>query len=80
MHRESTVSSGSISKLTELRDNMGWFSLEFADDMLILSFSDFAPIDTKDANGVRRTGLPCGLSAESARKLDFLSDWLQAFI
>lgn len=71
-------------QLTELRDNMGRFSLEFADDMLTLSFSDFAPIDTKDPNGVRRTGLPNELSAESvaesARKLDFLSDWLQAFI
>ena len=71
-------------QLTELRDNMGRFSLEYADDMLTLSFSDFAPIDTKDANGVRRTGLPNELSAEriaeSARKLDFLSDWLQAFI
>ena len=71
-------------KLTELRNNMGRFSLEIADDMLTLSFSDFAPIDTKDTNGVRRTGLPGELSAEriaeSARKLDFLSDWLQAFI
>ena len=70
--------------LTELRDNMGRFSLEFANDMLTLSFSDFAPIDTKDTNGVRRTGLPDALSAErvaeSARKLDFLADWLQAFI
>ena len=71
-------------QLTELRDSMGRFSLEYADDMLTLSFSDFAPIDTKDANGVRRTGLPNELPAEriaeSARKLDFLSDWLQAFI
>ena len=71
-------------QLTELRDNTGRFSLEYADDMFNLSFSDFAPIDTKDANGVRRTGLPNELSAEriaeSARKLDFLSDWLQAFI
>ena len=71
-------------QLTELRDNMGSFSLELADDMLTLSFSDFEPIDTADSYGVRRTGLPGGLSAEriaeSARKLDFLSDWLQAFI
>ena len=71
-------------QLTELRDNMGRFSLEYADDMLTLSFSDFAPIDTKDSNGVRCTGLPSGLSAESvvesARKLDFLSDWLRAFV
>ena len=71
-------------QLTELRDNMGRFSLEYTDDMFTLSFSDFAPIDTKDANGIRRTGLPNELSAEriaeSARKLDFLSDWLQAFI
>ena len=71
-------------QLTELRDSMGRFSLEYADDMLTLSFSDFAPIDTKDSNDVRRTGLPNELPAEriaeSARKLDFLSDWLQAFI
>ena len=71
-------------QLTELRDSMGRFSLEYADDMLTLSFSDFAPIDTKDSNGVRCTGLPSGLSAESvvesARKLDFLSDWLRAFV
>ena len=71
-------------QLTELRDNMGRFSLEFANDMLSLSFSDFAPIDTKDANGVRRTGLPNELSAEriaeSARELDFLADWFGAFI
>ena len=71
-------------QLTELRDNMGRFSLEFANDMLTLFFSDFAPIDTKDTNGVRRTGLPNELSvervAESTRKLDFLYDWLQAFI
>ena len=71
-------------QLTELRDSMGRFSLEYADDMFTLSFSGFAPIDTKDSNGIRRTGLPGGLSAEriaeSARKLDFLSDWLQAFI
>ena len=71
-------------QLTELRNNMGRFSLEFADDMLALSFSDFAPIDTKDTNGVRCTGLPGGLSAksvaESARKLDFLSNWLRAFV
>ena len=70
-------------QLTELRESMGRFSLEYADDMLTLSFSDFAPIDTKDSNGVRRTGLPNELSAEriveSARKLDFLSDWLRAF-
>ena len=70
-------------QLTELRDNMGRFSLEYADDMLTLSFSDFAPIDTKDTNGVRRTGLPNELSAEriaeSTQKLDFLSDWLRAF-
>ena len=70
-------------QLTELRDNMGRFSLEFADDMLTLSFSGFAPIDTKDSNGIRRTGLPNELSAErvteSARKLDFLADWLRAF-
>ena len=71
-------------QLTELRDSMGRFSLEYADDMLTLSFSDFAPIDTKDTNNVRWTGLPGGLSAEriekSARELDFLADWLQAFI
>ena len=71
-------------QLTELRDNMGRFSLKYADDMFTLSFSDFAPIDTKDSNGVRRTGLPGGLSAESvaesAQKLDFLSDWLRAFV
>ena len=70
-------------QLTELRDSMGRFSLEYADDMLTLSFSDFAPIDTKDANGIRRTGLPNELSeervTESAQKLDFLSDWLRAF-
>ena len=71
-------------QLTELRNNMGRFSLEFADDMLTLSFSDFAPIDTKDTNNVRRTGLPGGLSAEriaeSAQELDFLSDWFRAFV
>ena len=71
-------------QLTELRDNMGRFSLELADDMLTLSFSDFAPIDTKDANGVRRTGLPGELSAEriaeSAQELNFLSDWFGAFV
>ena len=71
-------------QLAELRDNMRGFSLELADDMLTLSFSDFAPIDTKDTNNVRWTGLPGGLSAEriekSARELDFLADWLQAFI
>ena len=71
-------------QLTELRDSMGRFSLEYADDMFTLSFPDFAPIDTKDSNGVRRTGLPNELSAEriaeSARKLDFLSDWLRAFV
>ena len=71
-------------QLVELRDSMGRFSLEFADDMLTLSFSDFAPIDAKDSNGVRRTGLPNELSAEriaeSARKLDFLSDWFGAFV
>jgi len=70
-------------QLTELRDDIGRFSLEYADDMLTLSFSDFAPIDTKDANGIRRTGLPNELSAEriaeSAQKLDFLSDWFEAF-
>ena len=70
-------------QLVELRDNMGRFSLEYADDMLTLSFSDFAPIDIKDSNGVRRTGLPNELPAErvteSARKLDFLADWLRAF-
>mgnify|MGYP006913140424 FL=1 len=52
--------------------------------MLTLSFSDFAPIDAKDANGVRRTGLPDELSAEhiaeSARKLDFLADRLWSFV
>ena len=71
-------------QLTELRNNMGRFSLEFADDMLTLSFSDFAPIDTKDTNNVRRTGLPGGLSAEriaeSAQKLDFIADWFRAFV
>ena len=71
-------------QLVELRDSMGRFSLEYTDDMFTLSFSDFAPIDTKDTNGVRRTGLPNELSAEriaeSARKLDFLSDWLRALI
>ena len=70
-------------QLTELRNNMGRFSLEFADDMLTLSFSDFAPIDTKDTNSVRCTGLPGELSAEriaeSAQELAFLSDWLLAF-
>ena len=71
-------------QLTELRDNMGRFSLEYSDDMLTLSFSDFAPIDTKDTNDVRRTGLLCGLSAErsmeNTRKLDFLADWFGAFM
>ena len=71
-------------QLTELQDNMGRFSLEFADDMLTLSFSDFAPIDTADSYGVRRTGLPNELSAEriaeSTQKLDFLADWLRVFI
>ena len=71
-------------QLTELRDNMGRFSLEYADDMLTLSFSDFAPIDIKDSNGVQRTGLPGELSAEriaeSARELDFLADWFGAFV
>ena len=71
-------------QLTELRDDIGRFSLEYADDMLTLSFSDFAPIDTKDANDVRCTGLPSRLSAEriaeSARKLDFLAGWLRAFV
>ena len=71
-------------QLTELRDSMGRFSLEYADDMLTLSFSDFAPIDTKDTNGVRRTGLPGELSAEriaeSAQELDFLADWFKAFV
>ena len=70
--------------MTELGDSMGRFSLEYADDMLTLSFSDFTPIDTKDTNGVRRTGLPGELSAEriaeSARKLDFLADWFKAFV
>lgn len=70
-------------QLTELRDNMGRFSLEYADDMMTLKFSNFAPIDTKDAYSVRRTGLPCELSAEriaeSARKLNFLSGWLWTF-
>ncbi len=55
-----------------------------SDDMLTLSFSDFAPIDAKDTNGVRRTGLPDELSAEhiaeSARKLDFLADRLWSFV
>ena len=71
-------------QLTELRDNMGRLSLEFADDMLTLSFSDFAPIDTKDTNDVRRTGLPCELSAkrvaESAQELDFLSNWFERLL
>ena len=71
-------------QLTELRDNMGRFSLEYTDDMFTLSFSDFAPIDTKDANGIRRTGLPGELSAEriaeSAQELNFLSDWFGAFV
>ena len=71
-------------QLAELRDNMGRFSLEFADDMLTLSFSDFAPIDIKDTNGVRRTGLPGELSAEriaeSAQGLDFLAEWFRAFV
>ena len=71
-------------QLTEMRDNMGHFSLEFTDDMLTLSFPDFAPIDTKDANGIRRTGLPGELSAEriaeSAQELNFLSDWFGAFV
>ena len=71
-------------QLTELRNSMGRFSLEYADDMLTLSFSDFAPIDTKDTNGVRCTGLPNELSAEriaeSAQELDFLADWFKAFV
>ena len=71
-------------QLTEMRDNMGHFSLEFTDDMLTLSFPDFAPIDTKDSSNVRRTGLPGGLSAEciaeSVRELDFLADWLRMLI
>ena len=71
-------------QLAELRDSMGRFSLEYSDDMLTLSFSDFAPVDIKDTNSVRRTGLPCELPAEriaeSTRKLDFLSDRLWAFI
>ena len=70
-------------QLTELQDNMGRFSLEYTDDMLTLSFSDFAPIDTKGTNSIQRTGLPNELSAErvaeSARKLDFLSGWLRVF-
>lgn len=70
--------------MTELRDNMGWFSLEYADDMMTLKFSEFAPIDTKDTCNVRRTGLPNELSTgrveQSARELDFLSGWLRAFI
>ena len=70
-------------RLTELRDSMGQFSLEYADNMLTLSFSDFAPVDTKDTYNVRCTGLPKELSAErvgeSAKKLDFLSDWLEHF-
>ena len=71
-------------QLAELQDNMGRFSLEYTDDMLTLSFPGFTPIDTKDTNGVRRTGLPGGLSAEciaeSVRELDFLADWLRMFI
>lgn len=71
-------------RLAELRDNMGRFSMEYAGDTLSLSFSDFAPIDTADSNGVRRTGLPNGLSAErveqSARELDFLAGWLRSFV
>ena len=51
-----------------------------SDDMLTLSFSDFAPIDAKDANGVRRTGLPDEHIAEIARKLDFLADRLWSFV
>ena len=70
-------------RLTELRDSMGQFSLEYADDMLTLSFFDFAPIDTKDTYNVRCTGLPNGLSAErieeSAQQLNFLSDWFERF-
>ena len=66
-----------------LWDDMGRFSLECTDEMLTLSFSDFAPIDTKDTWNVRRTGLPSEILAErvveSARKLDFLSDWLERF-
>ena len=71
-------------QLTELRDKMGRFALEYADDMLTLSFSDFAPIDTKDANNIRCTGLPGELSteriAESVQELDFLADWFGAFM
>ena len=71
-------------QLAELQDNMGRFSLEYTDDMLTLSFPDFAPIDTKDSSNVRRTGLPGGLSAEciaeSVRELDFLADWLRMLI
>ncbi|HAY62912.1 MAG TPA: hypothetical protein DCX90_04760 [Ruminococcaceae bacterium] len=66
--------------LMELRDNLGQISLEYADNILTLSFSDFAPIDTEN---VRRTGLPNGLSAEriakSAQELVFLSGWLDGF-
>ena len=73
-----------VKQLTELRNNMGRFSLEYADDMLTLSFTDFAPVDAKDTNGVRRTGLPDELSAvriaDSARKLDFLADRFRSFI
>lgn len=71
-------------KLAELRNKMGRFSLEYEDDMLTLSFADFAPIDVQDCNGVRRTGLPSELSveliSESARQLDFLSAWLENFL
>ena len=70
-------------QLMELRDDMGRFTLEYADDMLTLSFSDFAPIGTKDTGSVRRTGLPNELSAEcvedSAQKLRSLSAWLEWF-
>ena len=45
-------------RLTELRDSLGQFLLEYTDDMLTLSFSDFAPIDAKGSYNVRRTGLP----------------------
>ena len=70
-------------QLMELRDSMGRFSLDYADGMLTLSFSDFAPIDTGDTYGVRRNGLPSELSperiAESARELDGLSDLVRVF-
>ena len=66
-------------RLVELRDAFGPFLMECG-NVLTLSFADFAPIDP---HNVRSTGLPDRLSAdrvaESARRLDFLRDWLEGF-